>query len=92
VQADSVELIVTVPRAVADPGAGERARVLLVLDAVRTERITWRAAARALGLAPSAFLDLARAHGVPVTRIAAEDIAADLAALDRIVPPRASGG
>jgi hypothetical protein len=64
--------------------------VLLVLDAVRSELMTWRAGARALGLAPSAFLDLARDHGVPVTRYSASDLVEDLATLDRIAPRRPS--
>jgi hypothetical protein len=89
VQADSVEITVSVPAALAEPGAAERARLLLVLDAVRMERMTWRAAARALGLAPSAFLDLAKEHGVPVQRPSADDLARDLATLDRIRSLRA---
>jgi len=52
VQTDHVELTVKVPAALADADAGERARVLLVLDAVRSERMTWRVAATALGVAP----------------------------------------
>jgi hypothetical protein len=91
-QTNSVQVTISVPAALADSGTGERARVLLVLDAVRSERITWRAAASALGLAPSAFLDLARDHDVPVVRVSAEDLAADLATLDKLasggVPPR----
>lgn len=82
--ADSVELTISVPSALADSGAGERARLLLVLDAVRSERMTWRAAARALGLAASAFLDLARDHGVPVVRVSAVDITQDLETLDKL--------
>jgi hypothetical protein len=87
-QTDSVQLTISVPAALADSGAGERARVLLVLDAVRSERISWRAAASVLGLAPSAFLDLAREHGVPVIRVSATDIAEDLATLDRLASDR----
>jgi hypothetical protein len=81
----SVPVTIAVPAALADAGTGERARVLLVLDAVRSERMTWRAAASALGLAPSAFLDLARDHGVPVVRVSAADLAEDLATLDRLM-------
>ena len=69
---------------------GRRARVLLVLDAVRSERMTWRAAASALGLAPSAFLDLARDQGVPTVRASASDVSDDLATLDRLGSPRRS--
>lgn len=87
-QPDSVQITIDVPAALADSGAGERARVLLVLDAVRSERMTWRAGARALGLAPSAFLDLARDHGVPVVRYSASDLAQDLSTLDRIAQGR----
>ncbi len=82
--ADSVQLTISVPSALADSGAGERARVLLVLDAVRSERMTWRAAARALGLAASAFLDLVREHGVPVVRVSSADITQDLETLDKL--------
>lgn len=88
VQPDSVQLTISVPAALADSGAGERARVLLVLDAVRSERMTWRAAARALGLAASAFLDLAREHGVPVARPSSADIAQDLDTLDKLTVGR----
>lgn len=87
-QTDSVQVTISVPASLADSGAGERARVLLVLDAVRSERITWRAAASVLGLAPSAFMDLAREHGVPVVRASATDIAEDLATLAMLVSDR----
>lgn len=87
-QADSVQITISVPAALAEPGAGDRARVLLVLDAVRSERMSWRAGARALGLAPSAFLDLARDHGVPVVRPDASDLAQDLETLERLGRPR----
>lgn len=83
-QADSVQITISVPAALAEPGAGDRARVLLVLDAVRSERMSWRAAARALGLAPATFLDVARDHGVPVVRVSASDVAEDLQALDAL--------
>lgn len=72
----------------AGPGAGERARSLLVLDAVRSERITWRAGAAALGLAPSVFLDVARDHGVPIVRVDPSDLDADFATLDRLTRQR----
>jgi hypothetical protein len=65
VQTDSVELTIMVPASLADADAAERARVLLVLDAVRSERITWRAAAATLGIAPDRLLDLAREHASP---------------------------
>ena len=83
-QADSVQITISVPAPLAEPGAGDRARLLLVLDAVRSERLTWRAGARALGLAPSAFLDLAKEHGVPVLRPSESDVAHDLATLERL--------
>jgi hypothetical protein len=84
VQPDSVQITVSVPAALAEPGTPERARLLLVLDAVRSERMTWRSAARALGLAPATFLDVARDHGVSVVRVRAADIDADLRALDEL--------
>ncbi len=87
-QAEPVHIAFFVPAGVAGPGAGERARLLLVLDAVRSERISWREGAAALGLAPSAFLDLARDHGVPVVRVEPSDLDADLATLDRLARQR----
>lgn len=87
-QRSPVRIAFSLPAAVAGPGAGERARLLLVLDAVRSERITWREGAAALGLAPSAFLDLARDHGVPVVRVGPSDLDADFATLDRLARPR----
>jgi predicted HTH domain antitoxin len=87
-QGDSVQITISVPASLAEPGAGDRARVLLVLDAVRSERISWREGAQALGLAPSAFLDLARDHGVPVVRYDESDLAQDFETLDRIAPSR----
>ncbi len=90
-QADSVRVMVEVPAVLADEETPARARQLLVLDAVRSERISWRAAARALGLAPSQFLDLAREHGVPVVRYDVEDWAEDLSTLRRIGQARQHG-
>lgn len=89
-QQEVVQITVSVPASLADAGTADRARLLLVLDAVRSERITWRAAARALGLAPASFLDLARDHGVPVVRVSAADIREDLDALEKlgIGPPQ----
>lgn len=87
VDTDCVQITIDVPAALADEGTAARARVLLVLDAVRSDLLTWRAGARALGIAPSAFLDLARDHGVPVTRYSASDLVEDLATLDRIARP-----
>ncbi len=87
-QAEPVHIAFSVPAGVAGPGAGERARLLLVLDAVRCERITWRAGAAALGLAPSAFLDVARDHGVPIVRVDPSDLDADFATLDRLARQR----
>ncbi|MBI4614341.1 MAG: UPF0175 family protein [Planctomycetes bacterium] len=83
-QTDSVQLTVTIPASLADAGAAERARRLLVLDAVRSQRMSWRAAADVLGLAPDGLLDLARDHGVPVVRYESADLADDLVTLARI--------
>ena len=47
-----------------------------------------RAAASALGLSLSAFLDLAKEHAVPVTRYALEDWLGDRAALDKLADRR----
>jgi len=80
----SVQITVEVPAALADEQAPARVRLLLVLDAVRSERMTWRAAARELGLAPADFLDLARVHGVPVARFDLDDWRKDEATLDRL--------
>lgn len=87
-EADPVHIAFSVPATVAGPGAGDRARLLLVLDAVRSERITWREGAAALGLAPSAFLDLARDQGVAASRVDAADVEADFATLDRLFQRR----
>jgi hypothetical protein len=84
VQSDSVELTIKVPAAVADANTPERARVLLVLDAARSERMTWRAAADALGIAPDAFLELARVHGIPVVRYDDADLRDDLSTLAKL--------
>lgn len=81
VHSDSVELTISVPASLADADAAVRARVLLVLDAVRTDRMTWRAAAAALDIAPERLLELARAHGVPVVRYESGDLAEDLSTL-----------
>ena len=88
---DSVEITVEVPASLADVHAAERARVLLVLDAVRTEKMTWRAAAVALGIAPDALLELARGHGVPVVRYESSDLHEDLATLAKIEGSRTTG-
>jgi hypothetical protein len=86
-----VELTITVPASLADAQAAELARVVLVLDAVRTERMTWRAAAAALNVAPDRLLDLARVHGVPVVRYESSDLHDDLLALAKLEHARASG-
>lgn len=88
---DFVELTITVPASLADSDAAERARVLLVLDAVRTERMTWRAAAEALCVAPDRLLELARAHGVPVVRLESADLQDDLSTLTKLERGRAAG-
>ena len=91
VQTDSVELTIQVPASLADAGAGERARVLLVLDAVRSERMTWRVAASALDVAPDRLLELARAHGVPTVRYESGDLHEDLSTLAKLERGRTSG-
>ncbi len=83
-QADSVQISVSIPASLADAEASERARVLLVLDAVRSERMSWRAAARELDLAPDGLLDLARDHGIPVHRHSDVDLHEDLKALRKL--------
>jgi hypothetical protein len=91
VHIESVELTITVPASLADADAAERARLLLILDAVRSERITWRAAADALGIAPDRLLDLAKVHGVPVVRYESADLSEDLSTLESLQRRRASG-
>jgi hypothetical protein len=91
VQTDFVELTISVPAALAEPGTAERARVLLVLDAVRSEKMTWRAAAEALSVAPDRLLELARAHGVPVVRFESADLHEDLSTLAKLERRRAAG-
>jgi hypothetical protein len=81
---DSVELTISVPASLADPGVAERARLLLVLDAVRNERMAWRAAAATLNVAPDRFLELARDHSVPVVRYEASDWNDDLSTLAKL--------
>ena len=90
-ETNSVELTIRVPASLADPEAAERARVLLVLDAVRQEKMTWRAAAAALDIAPDRLLELARDHGVPVVRFEAGDLRDDLATLAKLERGRPSG-
>ena len=87
----SVELTIRVPTSLAGPEAAERACVLLVLDAVRHEKMTWRAAAAALDIAPDRLLDLARDHGLPVVRYKASDLRDDLATLAKLERGRTSG-
>jgi hypothetical protein len=91
VQADSVELTITVPAALVDENVAERARILLVLDAVRSERMTWRAAAAVLRIAPDELLDLARAHGVPIVHYEIRDLQDDLSTLAKLERGRAPG-
>ena len=87
----SVSVTVEVPAARADERTAERARTLLVLDAVRSERLPWRAAARELGLSPAEFLDLARESGVPVVRYDVGDWRDEAATLDHLERRRSSG-
>jgi hypothetical protein len=84
-----VELTITVPASLADADAAERACVLLVLDAVRSERMTWRAAALALRVAPDELLDLARGRGVPIVHYEVRDLRDDLATLAKLERGRA---
>ena len=86
--AEPVHITLSLPAELAEPGVGDRARLLLVLDAVRSERFSWREGARMLGLAPSAFLDLARDHDVPVMRVDASMLDEDLATLSALTPGR----
>ena len=86
--AGSVQVSVSVPSSLADAGTAERARVLLVLDAIRSERLTWRAAADLLGVAPDQLLDLARAYGTAVHRYGRDDLAEDVATLDKLIGAR----
>ena len=90
-ETNSVELTIRVPASLADPEAAERARLLLVLDAVRHEKMTWRAAAAALDIAPDHLLELARDHGVPVVRYEPSDLRDDLATLAQLERGRTSG-
>ncbi len=90
-QPDSVELTITVPASLADADAAERARVLLILDAVRSERMSWRAAAAALRIAPDRLLDLARTHALPVARYETSDLHDDLSTLVKLERGRAAG-
>jgi len=91
VQTESVELTISVPATIADSGAGERARTLLVLDAVRTEMMTWRAAAFALNVAPDRLLELARVYGISTVRYDASDLKQDLTTLAKLESGRLSG-
>ena len=88
---DSVALTIHVPASLADEDAAERASLLFLIDAVRRERLTWRAAAEAAGVAPERFLDLAREHGVPVVRYEALDMREDLSTLSKIERARSAG-
>ena len=91
-QTESVELTISVPATIADSGAGERARTLLVLDAVRTEMMTWRAAAFALNVAPDRLLELARVYGISTVRYDASDLKQDLTTLAKLESEHLSGG
>lgn len=91
VEADSVEITITVPASLADADAAVLARLLLVLDAVRCERMSYRAAARALGVAPDRLLELAREHGVPIVRYESQDLLDDLSTLAKLERLRSGG-
>jgi hypothetical protein len=80
----SSHITVEIPASLADDDAPARARQLLLLDAVRSERLSWRQAASELGLSLADFLHLASEHRVPVTRYEIEDWRAERATLDRL--------
>jgi hypothetical protein len=63
-----------------------------VLDAVRSEKLSWQAAASALGIAPERLLELAKAYGVPVVQYESGDLHEDLSTLAEIERRRAGGG
>lgn len=86
-----IPVTVNVPASLVDEGTAERATRLLILDAVRAGRLTWRAAARELDLAPAAFLDLARLHGVPVVRVDEDELRQDFSTLDCLLRDRKDG-
>jgi hypothetical protein len=88
---NSVELTIRIPASLADSEAAERARVLLVLDAVRHNKMTWRAAAAALAIAPDRLLDLARENGVPLVRYEPNDLRDDFATLAKLAGGGTSG-
>jgi hypothetical protein len=87
-QSDSVAVTIEVPAALADEETPARAKRLLVLDAARSERLSWRAAAQALAISPEEFLDLARAHGVPVIRQDVADWQQELSTVERLASGR----
>jgi hypothetical protein len=91
VQPDFVELTISVPASLVDDSVVERVRILLVLDAVRSERMTWRAAASALRIAPDELLELARTHGVPIVHYEIGDLHDDLSTLAKLEHGRAVG-
>ncbi len=76
------QITVDIPSSLADEDVAERVRVLLVVDAVRGERLAWREGARALGMVPGAFIDLLRQHGIAVARASPLEEEEDLATLD----------
>jgi hypothetical protein len=82
---ETVRITVDVPATLADEGTPAKAKLLLVLDAVRSERIGWRAGALALGLSLADFLDIAREHGVPISRADVDELREDLSTLDHLL-------
>lgn len=85
-----MQVTIDIPEVIADAGAGERARLLLVLDAVRSERLSSGDAASALGLSRDGLAQLARAHGVPLVHYGLADLEHDLQTIDVLFPkPRA---
>lgn len=62
-QTEPGQIVISFSAPLSEPGDGDRSRVLVDLEAVRRERLSW-----GRGLVPSAVLYLAVGHGVPVVR------------------------
>lgn len=73
-----MQVTIDIPEAIADPGAPERARLLLVLDAVRSERLSEAQAASALGVSRDGLVQLAHRHGVPIVQYGLAELEDDL--------------
>lgn len=88
IAADAMQITVDVPAALGDQSSTElaaRARLLLVVDEVRAERLTRSAAARALGLTLDQFLIEAGSHGLLAIDYGVEDFRREL----QEIPPAA---